>query len=401
MTVEKVSEGDRSIRSNSWKKYQRATEVSEGDRSIRGRQLKEISEGDRSISAVIRSIRDTGDSWKNIRGRQKCQRGWREKYQMATVDRNIRGLQKYLKVTEVSDTGDSWKSIRGRKKYQRATVEKNIRGRQKYQRVTEVIRGRQLKEISEGDRSIRGWQKYQRATVEWNIRGREKYQRATEVSEGDRSFRVQQLKKYQKYQSPTVEKVSEGDRSIRGRQLKNIRGVRGGGGGGTWASNGECAVDKIWLNYKILATVKKISEGESWKSIRGRQKYQSASVEKLSEGDGSIRGRQKYQREKEVSVGDRSIRGRQKYQRATEVSEGYRSIRGRQKYQRATKVSEGDRSIRGRQLKNIRGRKGGGRVREPQRAIAQLIKYDWTIRYWRQLKKYQRVTEVSEGDRSI
>ena len=54
-TVEKISEGDRSIRGRQLKKYQRATEVSESDRSIRGRQLKkyqkatEVSEGDRSI----------------------------------------------------------------------------------------------------------------------------------------------------------------------------------------------------------------------------------------------------------------------------------------------------------------------------------------------------------------
>ena len=122
-----------------------------------------------------------------------------------------------------------------------------------------------------------------------------------------------------------------------------------------------------------------VSECFSRKIIRGRQE--------ISEGDRrgsqslrSIRVRQlkyqrKYQRATEVSEGDRSMR--QKYQRATEVSEGERSIRGRQKYQRATEVSEGDRSIRGRQLKNIRGVKvGGGGVREPQRAIAQLIKYD-------------------------
>ena len=61
------------------------------------------------------------------------------------------------------------------------------------------------------------------------------------------------------------------------------------------------------------------------------------------------------------------------------ISEGDRSIRGLQlkKYQRdVSEVSEGDRSIRGRQLKNIRGARGGGGVREPQRGIAQLIKYD-------------------------
>ena len=53
-------------------------------------------------------------------------------------------------------------------------------------------------------------------------------------------------------------------------------------------------------------------------------------------------------------------------------------------------------------MKNIRGvTGGGGGVREPQRGIVQLIKYDSSIRYWRQLKKYQRATEVSEGDRSM
>ena len=87
-------------------------------------------------------------------------------------------------------------------------------------------------------------------------------------------------------------------------------------------------------------------------------KYQRATVEKISEGDRSIRATGK-------NMGDRSIRGRQKYQRATV-----------EKYQR----------------------RGGGDRREPQRGIGQLIKYDSD---WRQLKKYQRATEVSEGGRSI
>ena len=48
-TVEKISEGDRSIRGRQLKKYQMATEVSEGDRSIRGREV----EGEK-ISEVTR-----------------------------------------------------------------------------------------------------------------------------------------------------------------------------------------------------------------------------------------------------------------------------------------------------------------------------------------------------------
>ena len=79
------------------------------------------------------------------------------------------------------------RSIRG----DRSTVEKNIRGRQKYQRATVEKIYQRVKEVSEG-RSIRG--------LQWK-----KYQMATEVSEGDRSIRGRQLKK-----------ISEGDRSIRG-----------------------------------------------------------------------------------------------------------------------------------------------------------------------------------------
>ena len=197
--------------------------------------------------------------------------------------------------------------------------------------MTELLEGdswkkyQRVKEVSEGDRSIRG---------------QKKYQRATEVAEGDEKNIIREGDSWKSIRWAT--EVSEG-------------GVMGGGGC-TWGSTGDCAVDKIWLNYKYLKYQRKISEGD--RSIRGWQKY--LRVTEVSEGDSW----KKYQRATEVSEGDRSIRGRQlkKYQRATEVAEGD----GWKKYQRVTEVSEGDRSMRGRQL-----------------------------------KKYQMATKVSEGERSI